>query len=218
MHKGNGRGSIILICPVCKCTFNRSPAQMRSGVMYCDRACQQQGALVTIVCTVCGKEKVKRKTEVARSGGKYCSTACNNTGRRALGQGRGEIPVERNCLNCGELFTAYASEINRGGGKFCGPICANGAYGRGSKRRGSGGAKVYYGPSWRDARCQTLERDGNRCQDCGLDALASGDHLHVHHIILFRKFGVERHEEANDLSNLVTLCSACHMKRHPHLF
>jgi predicted HNH restriction endonuclease len=35
--------------------------------------------------------------------------------------------------------------------------------------------------------------------------------LDVHHIIPFRKFGIERYQEANSLSNLICYCNLCHL-------
>ena len=49
-------------------------------------------------------------------------------------------------------------------------------------------------------------RDGYRCQVCGSPELG---HAHdVHHKIPFRSFATR--QEANQLSNLVTLCPTCH--------
>lgn len=64
-----------------------------------------------------------------------------------------------------------------------------------------------YGASWPAARRAALERDGHRCQVCGTSR-ASGTILHVHHKAPFRTFGSAT--QANDLSNLVTLCPSCH--------
>jgi predicted HNH restriction endonuclease len=36
--------------------------------------------------------------------------------------------------------------------------------------------------------------------------------LDVHHIIPFRKFGIDRYREANKISNLISLCNSCHSK------
>jgi 5-methylcytosine-specific restriction endonuclease McrA len=75
-----------------------------------------------------------------------------------------------------------------------------------------GGYLPYYGGSWRRARRQARERDGC-CQDCGMTPSDLGRALDVHHLVPFKTFGVERHREANDLANLVTLCPTCHIRR-----
>lgn len=66
------------------------------------------------------------------------------------------------------------------------------------------GKDRYYGPNWDQQRQACLERDEYSCQSCN-----SEDDLHVHHITPLRVY--EEYEDANKLSNLVTLCSSCHM-------
>jgi len=63
-----------------------------------------------------------------------------------------------------------------------------------------------YGIDWDRLRKKVLNRDGNRCQVCGI----SGElrHLQVHHIKPFRSF--TSRETANQLQNLITLCPTCH--------
>jgi 5-methylcytosine-specific restriction endonuclease McrA len=51
----------------------------------------------------------------------------------------------------------------------------------------------------RAARRQAMQRDGNRCVECG-----STQDLQVHHIVPRREGG------SHELSNLITLCAACH--------
>ena len=65
-----------------------------------------------------------------------------------------------------------------------------------------------YGPNWSRQRDITRARDGYRCQICGT---AEGDKAHhVHHKIPFKMF--DSAEQANQLSNLITLCNSCHRK------
>jgi DEAD/DEAH box helicase domain-containing protein len=65
-----------------------------------------------------------------------------------------------------------------------------------------------YGPNWLAQRDRARVRDGYRCQNCG--AREQGRAHHVHHKIPFRGFASYR--QANQLSNLVTLCSRCHRR------
>lgn len=65
-----------------------------------------------------------------------------------------------------------------------------------------------YGPNWGEIREAAIERDGGRCQGCGITREQYHLDLDVHHIIPFRKF--DSREEANKLSNLVALCRTCH--------
>jgi DEAD/DEAH box helicase domain-containing protein len=63
-----------------------------------------------------------------------------------------------------------------------------------------------YGPMWPKLRDMVRARDGYCCQVCGLPE--SGRSHAVHHKIPFRLFASP--EQANHLSNLVTLCPVCH--------
>jgi DEAD/DEAH box helicase domain-containing protein len=63
-----------------------------------------------------------------------------------------------------------------------------------------------YGKDWGEISYAIRKRDRFLCQHCGL-AETEEPH-HVHHIVPFRRF--DKPEEANDPSNLVTLCSRCH--------
>jgi DEAD/DEAH box helicase domain-containing protein len=65
-----------------------------------------------------------------------------------------------------------------------------------------------YGPDWPAQRNRVRARDGYRCQICG--APEQGRQHDVHHKLPFRRFATAR--EANQLSNLVTLCRACHRR------
>ncbi|MBU2685530.1 MAG: HNH endonuclease [Gammaproteobacteria bacterium] len=51
-----------------------------------------------------------------------------------------------------------------------------------------------------------MERDNYTCQDCGAFKMSIG--LAAHHVIFLC------HGGKNEDSNLVTLCHACHRKRH----
>lgn len=63
-----------------------------------------------------------------------------------------------------------------------------------------------YGSGWQIVRELVLHRDQYRCRVCG--SPENGKSHHVHHIIPFKRF-IAR-EEANQLTNLVTLCPTCH--------
>ena len=65
-----------------------------------------------------------------------------------------------------------------------------------------------YGPNWSRQRKLARARDQYRCQICG--APERGREHDVHHKIPFRTFA--SYEQANQLSNLVTLCRPCHRR------
>ncbi len=73
-----------------------------------------------------------------------------------------------------------------------------------------------YGPNWAQQRDQARQRDGYRCAICGKPESPFRQH-HVHHVQPFRAFGYRPGENdaylrANDLSNLITVCPACHAR------
>ena len=57
--------------------------------------------------------------------------------------------------------------------------------------------------SYESLRQQILRRDGWRCQACG-----TMSNLEVHH----QKF--RSHSGADSAENLITLCAACHARKH----
>jgi DEAD/DEAH box helicase domain-containing protein len=69
------------------------------------------------------------------------------------------------------------------------------------------------GPTWPKARDAARRRDGFRCRRCGAPELPERQH-DVHHLTAYAVFreasGAVRHEAANGLDNLVTLCRPCH--------
>ncbi len=65
-----------------------------------------------------------------------------------------------------------------------------------------------YGTEWSKIRRHVRERDKFTCQACG--AFETTLEHHVHHKIPFKQFTDSR--IANQLDNLVTLCSSCHMR------
>lgn len=68
--------------------------------------------------------------------------------------------------------------------------------GRWAKRNKS----INYGYAWQKARAAAKQRDGHQCQRCGLVT----ESLSVHHRVPVRQGGT------HDLSNLISLCAACH--------
>jgi len=74
-----------------------------------------------------------------------------------------------------------------------------------------------YGPNWPEMRLRARQRDRFTCQHCGMPEAQAGREHDVHHRIPFRRFGYrpgenEAYLQANDLSNLVTLCRSCHAR------
>lgn len=74
------------------------------------------------------------------------------------------------------------------------------------------GKDVRYGKNWLSQRKKAKERDSHECRSCGITAEEHKEKfdmdLHVHHITPAREF--EDYRKRNRLSNLMTLCAACH--------
>ena len=79
-----------------------------------------------------------------------------------------------------------------------------------------------YGPGWNRLREAVRQRDGYRCQVCGVAESGSRPH-DVHHKVPFRQFPSAADKvpgsygEANRMDNLVTLCPSCHHKAETNL-
>jgi 5-methylcytosine-specific restriction endonuclease McrA len=99
---------------------------------------------------------------------------------------------------------------------YCSINCSNIGFSIYSSERNIGfiqtGNKKYYGGNWLTQRRRARERDGFRCQECGIDEREYGQELSVHHIKPFVYF--ETYEDANHLDNLLSLCEPCHRKIH----
>ena len=120
--------------------------------------------------------------------------------------------VDLTCGTCQVVFPVKPSQANRR--HFCSKKCqgqwqsannvgpANHAW--------KGGRESYYGPTWRPARRATRSRD-KACRRCGKTPKETGKALDVHHLVPFRSFGLARHAEANDISNLIAYCNPCHL-------
>ena len=63
--------------------------------------------------------------------------------------------------------------------------------------------------NWREIRNQALNRDGWKCCECS--QVIKGRNAHVHHK-LPRALG-----GADELENLISLCSGCHSLKHMNL-
>lgn len=80
------------------------------------------------------------------------------------------------------------------------------------------GQHDYYGPNWQEKSLKARIRDQARCQRCGVSDKKSkqefGSVNFIHHIIprseFFDENGVFNYQEANKITNLITLCPSCH--------
>ena len=70
-----------------------------------------------------------------------------------------------------------------------------------------------YSPNWDTVSELCKRRDGYRCKKCGARGFKIGGNaiLHAAHIVSKSQGG------RDVLTNLQTLCSACHAKEHSHM-
>jgi len=163
----------------------------------------------------------------------YCSNACKGAGISAAMKGRQRTPehsaaiarakkgvavpkrqkdpVQVQCTHCGRVWdmkSLHRARLTR----FCSTECWYDYIRERPDEHGQyiGGGYFDYGPNWDDQARRTRERDEHTCQDCGKHQIRP--RLSVHHITARRHFNGDW-RTANDLHNLVTLCTSCHTKR-----
>lgn len=174
-----------LVCIVCSQRFPVTPGQYGQRVQSCSPECRSE----------------LRRRENSRPGRR------RRVSKRPWNEGR--------CDECGQPYRWQKRYARR----FCSNKCRTAWFGRltptGAKNpywKGGQGPS-YYGESWRSAKRLAISRDRGACADCGRGKDELGELPCVHHLIPFRVFGTDRHEEANVLSNLICLCRSCHLKR-----
>ena len=220
-----------IACSYCFNKIYRKPSAINK-TNFCNVKCKQLYQLknghlinlhlkkqVELVCSYCNKTyKVPKNRELLS---KYCSKEClgKANGQRARVQLRNQIELE--CSNCSRKFEKKPSTLKKL--NFCTIECMAEYYSNSQMFSGSnsgtwnGGKIHYYGPNWWSQRRKARDRDNYTCQDCGITEEEYGKELSVHHIIPFREFNGDW-QEANKLSNLISLCEyPCHRKRHSKL-
>jgi 5-methylcytosine-specific restriction endonuclease McrA len=214
-------------CDACGTEFDkRADHAQKLDHHFCDEDCEGEWrsdylkgksgpfwSRVETSCSQCDTEMTVEKSEFRRYERHFCDRECQVKWIRES-RSRSVNKVTEKCHSCGESITRFPSKFPESGRQFCDVEC------RGEWLSGNtieeGGYEGYYGPSWKESRLKRLKRDERECAVCGIP---SDDHyekytcgLHVHHVIPFRKFGVEEHQAANRLSNLITVCISCHNK------
>lgn len=216
------------ICPQCGKPFWYYKSWPRK---YCSRKCSAAvnskanlgiKELGPMSCDVCGKEITGQKWR----GRRFCSRKCfaKHLSRTLKGiprpEVRGKKPhlykrVEKQCPQCGKVFMVKQSQASRR--RFCSKIChsrwlsESGTMAGDLNRNWQGGPFSYYGPNWVRQRRTARHRDNYTCQLCGVSEQQLGRELDVHHVVPFRNFGVAQYQQANRLSNLISLCNKCHL-------
>lgn len=187
-------------------------------------------ASYTNECNWCGLEFTISE---AREHKEYCSDECRTEFQsdRISGENHHHWtdPDPVACEQCGELFDPQTGNPNRFCSRTCNAEWQSEAFGNddwhltgltGPDHPAYKGHVDYYGPNWPEQSSKARERDGYQCVAC---PMTQGEHLplygcklHVHHIVRKEAFrnddGTLDYTEANDLSNLITLCRVCHPK------
>lgn len=153
-------------------------------------------------CANCGKT-IRDFPSRARAI-KFCNKECYTKYQR-------RNSIIKTCKYCKKSFRTLYARKNR---KYCSHKCYLDKLREGGEEHSAwnGGCAYYYGPNWQDQNEKARKRDNYTCQVCGKHQNDNYRDLDVHHIKRFQEFGFEKYEQANHLSNLITLCPTCHQK------
>ena len=230
------RRRVARTCEECGASFevSVSEAAKRPG-RWCSRECCDLGRKrgETRTCLACGASFYLYPSTKQDRRGAFCSMACYTTQKSSILRGipkpasmraklsaarkgktypeRHKPPVVVTCLQCG-LTTEYTGRRRHFAKvrKFCTTECWY-TYLRNHPEAGNwfkGGYEPYYGPNWAHQAKLARERDGHRCQACGVHQF--NPRLDVHHRKGRRFFDHDDWEQMNALDNLITLCKSCH--------
>jgi endogenous inhibitor of DNA gyrase (YacG/DUF329 family) len=160
-------------------------------------------------------EDMREKHRQATIGNKYLGSTTYKTEKPRKPYRNNHAPrtgITKNCETCEKPFYVKPYKIEKA--KFCSEKCRTIAFvpkcGPNNPQWKGGRDKNYYGPNWHSQRRIARDRDNHACQQCGKTERDNGRKLDVHHIRDFREFGLNRYEEANQISNLISLCRNCH--------
>jgi 5-methylcytosine-specific restriction endonuclease McrA len=228
MVKTSNRKKAPTVCLQCGTNFEiRADRQGKNN--FCNRKClglwnsvnriginNKTFKRIEVFCSNCNKSIFRRKRDI-KSKSFYCSPKCSSDGKIKLGKYGNQYSsrVTVSCLQCQTKLIRLPNEIiKRKHGSFCNRQCEGlwkAIHLVGAKLYNfKGGYKDYYGPTWPAAKRLARIRDNNTCQICGKTKAQEGKNLSIHHKWPFRLFGLNNHEMANKLSNLITVCNNCH--------
>ncbi len=169
----------------------------------CSKKCQieKRTTKIKTTCKICGKFFYSQPYRFGKERGKYCSKECQHQSMKKV--------IELICQTCG---CSFYKKPNQSHIKFCSRKCSGlSIRGKNHPMYIEGTPVKNYGGNWDRQRKLAEKRDNYKCVACGKSKNELPPRtLHVHHKIRRRYFTDE--EKANDLSNLVTLCIACHRK------
>lgn len=174
-------------------------------------------------CHRCGEPVYRPPADLAHNEKVFCSDKCRKEWLSDFHSGENNYFYEgaketKDCDWCGNEFEYFKSHASRR--RFCSKNCLSEWRSQlppEEQPQWKGGHEEFYGPNWPEQRQKAMERDDFQCQVCGMEnhehKEETGFQLHVHHIQPIRKFregdDVD-YQQANALSNLITLCTTHH--------
>lgn len=154
-------------------------------------------------CKNCGAEFTVSDYVIERGEGNFCSPECYHNSMST------KVTVE--CKTCGKKKNIKKYQYEKFENHFCSNDCyaehkSESMSGKGNHMWKDGVDWIPYGAKYYKNRQKVIERDLGECIICG------DDNIEVHHITPRVKYRVDGEilPEANDMSNLVTLCRKHH--------
>lgn len=178
---------------------------------FCSRRCfglWKRGSRKSVLrtCEACDKKFLRLPCSSKGSKHHYCSQKCMGLGY-AKRYAHPKVPVP--CVNCGKIVECQPHRLRYNQRVFCSARCVYSFRVGVNNPSWKGGVGYYRGPNWVRQSDLARARDNYTCQRCA--KRQTRPKLDVHHVIPFRYFGIRRYREANELSNLRTLCRLpCH--------
>ena len=193
-------------CEWCGKEFQVDGAHKRKK--FCSEECLHNSKIKQYehqFCELCGKDLGIKRYKVS-----YCND-CLSIHRSESQFKR----IETECAYCHKKILAIPSRYNSNKYLYCDVDCMAKHYAEiytGENSPSWKGGKRHYTGGWLNARDEARERDNYTCAICGITEEEYGHELSVHHIKKYRDF--EDKNEANQLSNLISLCEPCHRFVH----
>lgn len=228
---------LIISCKRCQVEVSIVPSKL-GKTKFCSKTCYDQWqresgevgekhhnySKIALTCANCEKAFSRSRHRVKSQVNHFCGPTCRSSWQAKAMLGANNPVYSRKqvtCEHCNAVLERIAARLRNNKWHFCGHKCygawRNGRFTADQNGAWLGGYKNYYGPNWRSQQKKARQRDADTCQSCGVTKAELGKKLDVHHVKPFRLFGYVKGENknyklANDLDNLLSLCSSCHMQ------
>lgn len=220
-HKCHGEARkqrVQTTCQNCGILFEQKPSENKQ---FCSRKCanHHNNKINPLnhkqcICEWCNKEFITRHD----AQGRFCSSQCRSefaATQRPKGIRKPEIHITMNCKVCNKPYQTTTHHVRLRGSSCCSRECVAILQSQLKRKDGNpnyrGGTILYRGANWGRQSRKALKRDGDKCQICHKKVNRKKHDYGIHHIIAFRLFD-GNYVQANQLSNLITLCSSCHAR------